>query len=213
MKYQLYNYIYPPRPANAVPVANITDYDNGSMFCQPKMNGSNCTIYTDGNQFVVMNRHSQRLTNFRINKEELSLLYKEGMSGWLVLNGEYLNKSKTDETGQVFNHKLIIFDILVYNSDYLVGKTFQERIQLLDTLYGQTSSEKNYLFSITPQIYRVKSFTESFSEKFNELTERGSVVEGIVMKRKGARLEVGNTPSNNSRSQIKCRVQTKNYRF
>ena len=131
----------------------------------------------------------------------------------MVLNGEYLNKSKVDETGQVFNHKLIIFDILVNESDYLIGSTFKERVELLDSLYSTNSSDKQYLFSVSPSVYRVKSYQSEFLDLFNSLTSRGSLVEGIVMKRKSAKLEIGNTSNNNSKSQVKCRVATKNYKF
>jgi hypothetical protein len=39
-----------------------------------------------------------------------------------------MNKSKSDENGQVFNHKLVIFDTLVHNGTYLLGTTFQDRV-------------------------------------------------------------------------------------
>lgn len=211
MKYKAFNYLYPPRPANAIPHTNLQDWDNSVMLAQPKMNGSNCVIFMNETQLFVMNRHAQRLTNFRIAKEEIMQLHRG--SGWMVLNGEYLNKSKVDETGQVFNHKLIIFDILVNESDYLIGSTFKERVELLDSLYSTNSSDKQYLFSVSPSVYRVKSYQSEFLDLFNSLTSRGSLVEGIVMKRKSAKLEIGNTSNNNSKSQVKCRVATKNYKF
>lgn len=211
MKYKAFNYLYPPRPANAIPHTNLQDWDNSVMLAQPKMNGSNCVIFMNETQLFVMNRHAQRLTNFRIPKEEILQLHRG--TGWMVLNGEYLNKSKVDETGQVFNHKLIIFDILVNESDYLIGSTFKERVELLDSLYSTNSSDKQYLFSVSPSVYRVKSYQSEFLDLFNSLTSRGSLVEGIVMKRKSAKLEIGNTSNNNSKSQVKCRVATKNYKF
>jgi hypothetical protein len=38
-------------------------------------------------------------------------------------------------------------------------------------------------------------------------------VEGLVLKRKNAKLEVGTSENNNSKSQIKARKPTKNYKF
>lgn len=213
MKYKSFSYIYPPRPSNAVPPSSLIEWDNNDMIAQPKINGSNSVIFTDGVQLFVMNRHHQRMTNFSIEKEEIMKLYKPEFTGWLVLNGEWLNKSKTDEKGNIFNHKLIIFDILVLNSEYLVGETFQKRVDILDSLYGTNESEKSYLWSITSSIYRVKSYNNGFMDLFSSLTKRGTLIEGLVIKRKNARLELGNTASNNTRSQIKCRVPTKNYKF
>jgi hypothetical protein len=39
------------------------------------------------------------------------------------------------------------------------------------------------------------------------------MVEGLVLKRKSAKLEVGSTENNNTKSQIKVRKATKNYKY
>jgi hypothetical protein len=186
-------------------------FDDNSMICQCKLNGSNASIYTNGKKIIVMNRHGQRLTNVRVSDSEILSLYR-GNGGWMILNCEYLNKSKSDETGQSFNHKFVIFDILCYDGDYLIGKTFEERVNLLDTLYDQVDSEKDYLYSISTNVYRVKSYRDGFKEFFDKYTPI-DVIEGVVMKRCNAKLEVGSSELNNSKSQIKCRKSTKNYKY
>lgn len=212
MKYNSYRYIYPPRPKNAITPEDLAFWDNGMLIGQPKLNGSNCTIFMDGNRNIVMNRHNQRLTNFELPQAELSALYKCSPGELMVINGEYLNKSKKDETGVTFNHKLIIFDILVFKSDYLVGSTFSDRVTLLDELYGTKGSDKPYLYSISDNVYRVKSFETNFKQIFDDLTKI-DMVEGLVLKRKSAKLEIGNTENNNTKSQLKARKPTKNYKF
>ena len=210
-KYLTYRYLYPPRPKNAISPDDLSFWDNGSLICQPKLNGSNASIYTNGQKIIVMNRHGQRLTNVRVSDSEILSLYR-GNGGWMILNCEYLNKSKSDETGQPFNHKFVIFDILCYDGDYLVCKTFEERVNLLDTLYDQVDSEKDYLYSISTNIYRVKSYRDGFKEFFDKYTPI-DIIEGVVMKRCNAKLEVGSSELNNSKSQIKCRKSTKNYKY
>lgn len=212
MRYESYQYIYPPRPSNAIPPKYLPEWDNGTMVAQPKLNGSNCLVFTDGRQVIGMNRHHQRLTNFRLDPAEvLSLI--GGRGGWTVLNGEYLNKSKTDETGRVFNHKLVLFDVLVRDSEYLVGKTFGERVSMMEEMFVDLGSEKPYLARLSENIYMVRSYDSGFSGLFESITARGSLIEGLVLKRRTARLELGNTENNNTRSQVKVRVPTKNYRF
>lgn len=210
-KYNTYRYIYPQRPKNAVPPADLDFWDNGSLIAQPKLNGSNCVIFTDGDSQMVMNRHNQRLTNFRLSQDEINQLYR-GNGEWMIINGEYMNKNKSDENNTPFNHKLVVFDILTLNGDYLIGKTFEERIILLDEIYGQVDSEKDYLYQITDNIYRVKSYQDGFNDLFNRLTQI-DMLEGLVMKRKNARLERGTTENNNTKSQLKARKATKNYKF
>jgi ATP-dependent DNA ligase len=211
MKYLNYRYIYPPRPENAIPSLELIYHDNGSMIGQPKMNGSNCVIFTNGESIHVMNRHGQRLTRFEIKEEEILNLYK-GTGAWTVYNFEYMNKNKQDENRKSFNHKLILFDILVNDGDYLIGKTFEQRIQLLDEMFQKNDSEKEYLYSISDNVYRVKSYENNFSMLFDKLTPI-EMIEGLVMKRKNARLEIGNTEKNNTKSQIKSRKPTLNYKF
>jgi ATP-dependent DNA ligase len=212
MKFENYRYIYPPRPKNAINPDDLTFWDNNSLLAQPKLNGSNTTTYTNGEQVIIMNRHGARLTNFQIPLDEIKSLYRGVRGQWLVINGEYLNKSKQDERGITFNHKLIIFDILVYKSDYLVGQTFQQRVHLLDELYGKNDSEKSYLYSISDNVYRVKSFDTGFKSLFDQLTPI-DMIEGLVMKRKNAKLEIGNTENNNTKSQLKARKPTKLYKY
>jgi hypothetical protein len=209
-KYLNYRYIFPPRPKNAIPDTELEFWDNGSLITQPKLNGSNCVIFTNGEKTIVMNRHNQRLTNFNISENEIKDIYRG--EGWMILNGEYMNKSKSDENNQVFNHKFVIFDILGFNGDYLVGKTFEERIQLLDSIYGQVDSEKEYLFKVTENVYRVKSYVGDFKSLYDKLTPI-DMIEGLVMKRKNARLELGTSENNNTKSQLKCRKATKNYKY
>ena len=211
MKYSNYRYIYPPRPKNAIPSSDLNSYDNGTMLAQPKLDGSNCLIFTDGKTVKVMNRHSQPITRFEIPTEEILSLYK-GSGGWTVINGEYMNKSKRDETGNTFNHKFVIFDILVNDGDYLIGKTFDQRVKILDEMFDTIESEKQYLYSISANVFRVKTYTERLLDNFERLV-RIDMVEGLVMKRKNARLEIGNTELNNVNSQLKSRKPTKNYKY
>jgi len=210
-KYTKYSYIFPPRPKNAIQSSDLDFWDNNTLLAQCKLNGSNCTIYTNGEKNIVMNRHNGRLTNFQITDEEIKSMYR-GNGEWMVINGEYLNKSKSDENRKVFNHKFVIFDILVLDGDSLVGKTFEERVILLDQLYGTKACEKPYLYGISENIYRVKSYTSNFLDLYNDLVEI-DMIEGLVLKRKSARLEAGTSELNNVKSQIKCRKPTKNYRY
>jgi hypothetical protein len=210
MKYNNYKYIFPPRPKNAIQSSDLDFWDNNTLLAQPKLNGSNSVIFTNGEKVIVMNRHNGRLTNVQVPMEEILSIYKG--KGWMVLNAEYMNKSKSDENRKVFNHKFVIFDILVLNGDSLVGKTFQERVILLDQLYGTKACEKPYLYGISENIYRVKSYTSNFLDLYNDLVEI-DMIEGLVLKRKSARLEAGTSELNNTKSQIKCRKKCNSYRY
>jgi hypothetical protein len=205
--YRSFQYIFPPRPKNPIPHSDIKMWDNNTMMAQPKINGSNCTIYLDGKDMWAFNRHGQRLSGFNINKDEIYNLYKG--DGWMVLNGEFTNKGKLDHDKKPFVNKFCLFDILVKDSNYLIGKTFQERYDLISNMYV---NPQKYLQIISENVYVVGSFMSDFESQFNDLIKI-DMVEGLVLKRKSAKLEIGSSELNNHKSQIKIRKTTKNYKF
>ena len=52
----------------------------------------------------------------------------------------------------------------------------------------------------------------NYKDLFDKLTPI-DMIEGLVMKRRNARLEMGTSELNNVRSQIKCRKSSKNYKY
>ena len=179
------------------------------MLGQPKLNGSNCLLFINGDTIYSMNRHKDRLSRFEMDPKEILNLYNG--KGWMVINGEYMNKAKLNSKNENFNKKLVIFDILVLDSDYLVGSTFKNRIDIIDGLW-KSSEYDNYINQISDNVFKVKSFESGFTEIYNGLVET-DMYEGLVLKRKSAKLEIGASESNNTKSQVKFRKPTKNYKY
>ena len=128
----------------------------------------------------------------------------------MVINGEYLNKNKNDETGNPFNHKLLIFDILVYDSDYLLGRSFLDRQFILDDLYGKKECVKEYLYQISENIYRVKTYETGFDKLYNKYSKI-DMIEGLVLKRKTGKLEIGTEPCKSK--MVKFRKKCNHFLF
>lgn len=207
MKYDK-TYIYPPRPELKTARKYLKTYDNGIFMAQPKLNGSCCEIYTGPETTYQKGRHNNTLTNFRLTNEEINDVF--GVDYNLVV-GEYMNKSQRDENGDVFNHKFVIFDQLVFKGDYVLDSTFDERIKIIQETY-KPIDETEFLYKISDNIYMVKTFYEDFEEVWDRLVEIG-MYEGLVMKRKTGKLERGTREKNNTRTQLKCRKPTKNYSY
>jgi len=208
MEYASYKYIYPPRPEKSVHHSSlglfVEDY-----IAQPKLNGSLMMVYTDGKSLHLMNRHKTTLS-CKIPKEELLALHRG--TGWMVLCGEYMNKAKKDEQGKLWNHKFVVFDIVVYNNDYLLGTTFDERYDLLRELYPD-NLVKPHIHSISNNCFRVNSIRYSFANMYYDIVKH-DMYEGIVMKKGIAKLQNGMIQQQvNVNSQVKCRKPTKNYLF
>jgi hypothetical protein len=209
INYEKFRYIYPPRPEINLPSSELVKYDNGLWFGQPKLNGSNVTIFTNGTELHIYNRHNSPLSNVKMTNQEFLSLHRG--KGWFVLNGEYMNKAKINSKGEVFNHKLVIFDVLVYNGTQTIGMSFDERIKLLNTLF-KSAEYDGYINKVDNNVYIVKSFYENFDTIYQKIVQI-DMYEGWVLKKRTSKLKNGLSEKNNTDSQIKFRKPTKNYSY
>ena len=85
----------------------------------------------------------------------------------MCITGEFMNKSKKDQTGKPFRG-FCIWDIVAYDNKILIGSSIEERIKLLDNLYPsqeaiKTTEGTTYLFKTNvPDIYKVNNFYSKF---------------------------------------------------
>ena len=202
-------YIYPPRPETKIPPTSLDMFEKMNLYlAEPKLNGSSMELYTDGKESKTMNRHKEPIA-CNIPKEELLSLHRG--KGQMILCGEYLNKNQKDETGKPWNHKYVIWDIIMFEGKHLIGTTFEERYELLRKLYPD-NPVKVHIHEVSANCFRVNRILTKFKETYNELVKH-QVYEGLVFKRKDGKLENGTTAGNNTRTQLKCRKATKNYNF
>lgn len=213
--YNNFRYYFPPRPEIKSPQNRLPIYEKMGFWGSPKLNGScsmlytNSSLYTDSAHMKFMGRHQNTFAHEIIPKEDLVALHKS--SGWQVLVGEYMNKSKKDANGKIFNGYLVLFDILVYNSKYLTGTTYQERQELLETLFPSFKYDK-WIDQVSKNVYKVKNFKSGFVALYNEIIEI-DMYEGLVFKRPQGILEMGLREINNTGWQVKIRKPTKNYTY
>lgn len=214
-----YKYIYPPRPTNRISADEIEKYDNGEYLAQPKYDGTCVNVFISETFLKIMNRHNQEITNPFINEIDYKGLHK--VNGFMVISGELLNKNKTGEDEKPFNKKLILWDILVYQNKYLLGQTTGERLYLLEKLFPcqrmQVNAEgmENYehiCCTGTKGVYKAPTYSKYFKSLYDDLLKT-QLFEGIVLKRSDAKLTFGFNEKNNFEHILKCRRETKNYKF
>jgi ATP-dependent DNA ligase len=218
MKYLKYSYLFPPRPIQTTKHTELGKYDNDEYIAQPKYNGTCCNVFISKDEIIVMNRHKGTITS------QYSHIDFRGMhrgEGWMVVCGEFLNKNKAGEDGKPFNLKFVIWDILVYEGKYLLGSTFGERMDLLESLYPCTkmlvdkekfTSYKHICCTPHANVYKAPNYYKNFDKLYDSIVDT-DLYEGLVIKRKDAKLAFGLTEKNNNDWQIKCRKPTKNYDF
>ena len=206
--YSNFRYLYPPRPEIKSTPKGIPTYERMGFIGQPKLNGSAGVIFSTPLSAKMMNRHHKAFAKSLLNEKDLQTIHTG--SGYQVLIGEYMNKSKKDKHG-TFNGVFVIFDILVHNGIYLTGKTFQERSDLISRLYPG-SYHDGFIEKINDKFYKVKNFKSNFTALYEEIIKI-DMYEGWVLKKPQSKLESGFHPGNNKGWQLKIRKPTKNYSY
>ena len=216
-EYNDFKYLYPPRPESAIAPHEL-DYISEGWIAQPKFNGSCAVLFINGHKdYKLFNRHGEELTL----QKPIPYTELNDSDKYMVLCAEYLNKNKKGEDGKPFNHKFIIWDILVWQGRYLVGETFEARLHLLINLFGCSRSSvtgdtltmfEHLHTTRTENVYMAPSYTTKFKALYDDII-RTDLYEGLVLKKGSAKLDVGFKEKNNSTWQVKARKETRNYIF
>lgn len=214
MKYDSFKYLYPPRPEHKIPQAELPKYDNGEFIGQPKYNGSAACVFTNGTDLHIYNRHKEPLFNASKDIEFRKLAKTEN---WYVYAGEYLNKGKMGEAGTKEKDKYVIWDCLVWDGEYLVGETLENRLALLENIYpcnrARITEQEIEIYDHLcctefKGIYKTPTYLNGFYELYSDIVKT-DLYEGLVLKKKQSKLEYGFQPMNNQGWQIKARKATK----
>lgn len=197
------------RPNIVVPPDELEKYNPQNYLTQVKLDGSCAVLITDGTDNTKLYRRhggSKQLSNWdRSLKEQ----FRQLAHGPTLLVGEYLNKNKKGEDGQPFNHKLVLFDVMAIEGQYLMAKTTEERYQILLESY-KVQEYSSALWQVSNDVFIVKNLLGSPGAIFDTQTQT-ELYEGIVMKPKGEKLTLRG--SDQKTRMFKSRRKTKNYKY
>ena len=208
MLYNKPTFIYPPQAELSGNPAIIGEYDTGEFLAQIKYNGDGVEVIMTESSLDVYNRHGGIYTKLKPGIITRDLYRGPGVQ---IIVGEYLSKNQPGEYGRSLNDSFVIWDILVHNSEYLVGSTFKDRLLLLDQLYPSSMSEIAnkelfiYDFIRTTSIYktyRAATFENGFEEEFKRAIKI-DLYEGFILKKTAGILAPGNKEKNNDGWQLK----------
>jgi hypothetical protein len=196
----------------------LDTFDTGEYVVQPKYNGTCCIVFTNGTEVYVYNRHKQPMAWYSPDIDFKGLAHSDQ---WYVYTGEYLNKGKLGESGVKEKDKFIIWDILVWANQYLIGDDLLTRINLLEETYpcqrGKIGENGLEMYEHLCQtnlngIYKAPSYMNGFLKLFEDISKT-DLYEGLVLKKIESKLSYGFQMLNNHDWQIKCRKPTKVYHF
>lgn len=208
MKYTKYGYVWPPRPENAIPPTMLDSYETQNWVGQIKKNGTCTLIFSNGTETIFKTRHNADHKLWRPEEDHIKFFSDLCVNNqWVVFEAELLHSK-----GNSVKSTLYIFDIIVWQGEYLTGTTFNERQELLMQIFnGRLEDGNDDHWVIEKRVWLAKPITENFHSRWQSLTH--SEDEGIVLKNPVAKLKLCIKPNSNSDWQIKCRRPHKNYGF
>lgn len=202
MNYDEYKYLWPPRPETKIPQGSIKFYTKLGYAAQVKKNGTCTVIFARGNEVIFKTRHNDDHRAWQPKTEHVKF-FANRSNKWNVFVAELLH-SKTPH----IKDQLYLFDIIVHEGQQLVGKTFDERQTLLHSLWEGT--EERDQIRVSPNVAIARTFYEGFDALWAGLQAED---EGLVFKRRAAKLEACMKQTSNSGWQAKCRRPHSNYTF
>lgn len=213
MKYDSFSYITPPRTEVVIPQPFLKYLQNKGWWAQIKKNGTNSVIFVppDRKPFAY-NRHGEAHKQWAFTPESAALFRDIPGNSWWVFNAELLH-SKVAGGMKDTNY---VHDVLVANGEYLLGKSYVERYELLkSTLLGAAVNLKaqakectGYL-QLTPKTLLASIYATNFTCLFDSLS--GAENEGLVLKNPAAPL--GTNDGRKALWMAKIRRPNKNLGF
>jgi len=198
-------YLWPPRPKTTIkPFSPQYEAMKGRKWwkSQLKLNGQRNVIYISPDREVQMwNRHGDTHQNYNVPPwlVEQVLSVVKPVDGWVAIDGELLHaKDKS------IKNTLYWWDMLVYDSDYLIGRKYNARHQMLLDAVREPISNDGHIAKVTDNIWLACMIEP---EQFDAAWSRTEIsyVEGFVFKDVNSALRPCLGRSNNHSWQVRCR--------
>ena len=175
-------------------------------WAQKKKNGTCTVIFTHGNEVIFKQRREEQDHIAWSPKAEHLEFFGSLSPHWNVFNAELLHSK-----GPAIKDELFIFDILVHEGVYLVGKTFAERMQILSDMFKAKWKDEGDKYRVHKHVTIAKTYSGGFKGLFDNL---GPLDEGLVFKLPKGKLQPCVKEDSNSSTMQKCRhPKAKTYSF
>lgn len=222
--FDTFKYLFPPRTEMKIPpgpggVRKIWEGFPDAL-AQFKMDGTRNLMYVFPDQHVeCWNRHEEKQKQYTLTpsmaKQVRALNLPAGK--FHVLDGELIH-AKTKNIKDV----MYMFDILVFDGEYLIGENYITRYNLLASLMKGTGSKlwsETYFPSdfspIEGRMYLAENYPATKWEWMWQVAQSVDFCEGMVLKRTGpvSALTTGYRQINNDGFMLRVRKPKKNYKF
>jgi len=224
-------YIYPPRPDQAIPRDQTEFLGEMGWLAQLKYNDSRCLVkFLPNGETELWNRHGERFRDYTCPDwlhEQLADLRKAldlSPNGYHLLDGGLLDKKH-----RAIKDTIVIWDILVKDSEHLLGTSYLSRYNSIAQKAETPWYYKDYKLGLTwtlstslpnillPEIWPHQTWPALWDmiHEINKPFENicGPLIEGLVFKDPNGELGMGFTEKNNSSWVMRSRVATGRHAF
>ena len=214
MPYDKWSYIYPPRPKTAVPYEDIVRYKDGRWMAQLKLNGTRNLIFVSPEGDVEFwNRHNEKHRAWIPTPTIIEAVRRQFACGkWVVLDSELLHSKHPDVKNTIY-----LFGALVLDSSYLVGESYESSYDRLAIVCGNPTTLVDgyggFVSDLGGGLWLARMIEHDRWDEAWAVAQNTPIVEGVVLKRVKAKLEMGCSADNNGSWMIRCRKPTKNFQF
>jgi len=197
-----FTYFYPEKPVLiSIKQPLLSRLSESENYCaEKKYNGQRLELHflPEPQHFEFWGREGERLT-YMPDKNMIDALgkFKSKLTGYCMFDGE-LRHNKTKGV----QHKMVLYDVFMWDGRLLVDLDFEDRRKILENI-----------LKIEDEPIGI---TDQYDSHFKELFEgfiKDPEIEGLVMKNRKGKLNLGRKAGQKSRWMYKVRRPTKNYRF
>lgn len=201
-----YLYLYPPRPERALPETSIQFMEGKGYGAQVKKNGTCTVIFSRGKEVIFKTRHPESNNGEHRAWQPLPehiKFFQSSSKKWTVFVAELLHSKVPG-----IRNQLVINDILVFEGEQLVGKTFAERQEILHSQWkGEDEGDQ---IRVSEYVSIAKTFLKDFKKLWGGLKAED---EGLVFKHMDIPMARCIKASSNTSWQLKIRRPATNYSF
>ena len=201
--------IYPPRPSGKIPPKILPKYEKrGRHLAQRKFNGHRNLVHvTPGGMVSIYGRHGGEHGSYKMARplrEDLSdLNFEKGKEYWI--DGELLHPRVPDT--------VVLYDVLQAGA-YLYGVTIEERLDLLTHICRNPTArpDPSIALQCSQHVWMADTFLDQFPGHFQEFIDL-DLIEGLVLKERGSRLNGYGYKHYEVNWQIRCRKPGASYGY
>jgi hypothetical protein len=227
MKVTETHYIFPPRAEHCIPRNDADMYFDLGWKAQIKYNDTRLLIkYLPNGKVELWNRHGMRVSYTppdTLIQQLNDIRDKLDIQDLTILDGGLL-----DSKHPAIKDQIVIWDMIVHNTNHLLGTTYEERYQRIlgigegSHLYDPPHKKHPTLdigVSITTDIFCPRWYDRTQYGRIWEIVQIANapfpspVFEGSVIKDPTGILEIGFKVKNNTNWQVKSRVKTGRHQF